>query len=323
MNDISENDLADIPTNCHACNGNLYGAVHFCPYCGKSVHVTLAPKEEQEGGVILPPEQRTDQPPMELVSAAHVLDEEVISVQPPFEPVAPPLPPLDNKGDPHNGIVTTSGDTVEKRNGGITPLPTTKPWVTTVQENKLVVGLLILLVLGGGSATSYYLLNGLEKMADGVSSSASPNKPPALAGGQRDAARIRSLDTLRAGTDLSVRMTQIPKLEKVLGAAQKLLEVSPRYQDEVNTSTANLESVQKDRDNKLLSYIGLLSELSRYTQDDLSYALHIVGSDELTDREKKVLELLNAHLAGARDGSQADPRRILTDFSQVFDSFVE
>lgn len=323
MNDISENDLADIPANCHACNGNLYGAVNFCPYCGTSVHAVLAPEEGQEGEVVLPspPEQEADQLLVESVSAVVVPEnEEAIPVQTHPESVKPPPLPLGDKNTSHNGVITTSSGAVGE---GTISVPTTKPWVATVQENKLVIGLLILLVLGGGSATSYYLLDGLEKMADGISSSASPDKPPALAGGQRDAARIRALDTLRAGTDLSVRLTQIPKLEKVLGAAQKLLEISPRYQDEVNTSMANLESVQKDRDNKLLSYIGLLSELGRYTQDDLSYALRIVGSDELTDREKKVLGLLNTHLAGVRGGGQADPRKVLMDFGQTFDDFVE
>ncbi len=140
--------------------------------------------------------------------------------------------------------------------------------------------------------------------------------------GPRDSARILAEDSLRKGTDLSVTISKIPKLEKVLDAARKLGEISPRYQDQISSAEATVKAAQDDRDKCLLAYLGKVSELGRYKQEEISYAMGVVRKKDLSPREKIIVELLEAHVKSERD-SGSDPKKVLRDFTGRFRDFVE
>lgn len=141
--------------------------------------------------------------------------------------------------------------------------------------------------------------------------------------GPPDAARIVALDTLSKGTDLSVSVSKIPKLEKVFDAAKELGDISPRYQDEVKMAEDTLQSALKNRDKNLLAYLGKVVELGRYTPEQISKAVSIIDGGDLTKREKIVTQLIKKHIDYLRNDNNTDPKKILSDFNNQFSNFAD
>ena len=139
----------------------------------------------------------------------------------------------------------------------------------------------------------------------------------------KESARIVALDTLRRGTDLSFTISKLPKLEKVVEAAQKLGEISPRYQEQIDSAKSTLVSAKKERDKNLMVYVGKVVELNRYTLDQSTYAMNAVRNGDLSLREKSVTELIENHLNSLRHDSKADPEKFLAEFTQRFVDFVD
>jgi hypothetical protein len=138
-----------------------------------------------------------------------------------------------------------------------------------------------------------------------------------------EVARAVASETLRQGTDLSVTISKIPKLENVLQAAKKLQDISPRYQDQVTSAESTVQSARKTRDKYLMAYISKALELSRYTPEQISYALRIVQNGDLTSREKIVCDLLTEHINDLRSGTKANPSKMLLDYNKRFSNFVD
>jgi hypothetical protein len=138
-----------------------------------------------------------------------------------------------------------------------------------------------------------------------------------------DSARILALDALRNGTDLSVTVSKIPKLKKVVEAAKELADVSPRYQEQVTTAENTLSSAMQNRDKNLLAYFGKVVELCRYKTEQISYAMSVINNGDLTLREKKVIELLIKHVDSLSKNTENDPTKLLSDFNMQFNDFVD
>ena len=136
-------------------------------------------------------------------------------------------------------------------------------------------------------------------------------------------ARVVASEALKQGTDLSVAIGNLPKLENMLQAARKLQNISPRYQEQVASAENTIGSAHKTRDKYLMAYIGKVGELVRYTPDQVSYALSIVRNGGLTPREKIVSELLTEHVNILQSGAKSNPSKISLDFKKRFASFVD
>ena len=141
--------------------------------------------------------------------------------------------------------------------------------------------------------------------------------------GQREAARGLAIEALRQGTDLSVAITKLPKLEKVRQAAQSLGEISPRYQDQIASAESTVIATRKNRDNSLMAYIKKVVELGRYTPEQISYAMGLIKNGDQGPREKVVAELLAKHVNSLRDNSKVNSKKLLSDFNQSFSDFVD
>ena len=128
---------------------------------------------------------------------------------------------------------------------------------------------------------------------------------------------------MHQGTDLSVILSKLPKLENVLQAAKKLQEISPRYQEQVASAKNTIESARKTRDKYLMGYISKAIELSRYTSEQISYAMGVVENGDQTPREKLVSRLLSEDVKSLRSGAKPDPSKILTNFNKRFSNFVD
>ncbi len=152
----------------------------------------------------------------------------------------------------------------------------------------------------------------------GIASYFNVAKPP-----QSESTRVALDDILRHGTSLSMSITKMPKLEKVLQAAQKLGEISSRYQEQLTSAKSNLNDVRNARDKSLKAYQGCVIALVRYTPEQLSSAMGVIRKADLTPREKIVTELIEQHVNFLRTGNKADPEKFLLDFNQRFSNFAE
>jgi len=141
--------------------------------------------------------------------------------------------------------------------------------------------------------------------------------------GQREAARVLALEALRQGTVLSVTISSLPKLEKVYQATQKLLEISPRYQEQATRARKTLSDVADKRDRSLGDYLKKVAELSRYKPDYITGALDSIRNGDVTSRERIVLDLLSDHVNSSRDGSGPGPVHWLSEYTQRFSGFVD
>jgi len=186
----------------------------------------------------------------------------------------------------------------------------------------IIIGI-VLLVMVVAVSVSVYIFSHEKVEKQVLQSQISKSVTPAPAYGTHDSARILALDALRNGTDLSVTISKIPKLKKVVEAAKELAEVSPRYQEQVTTAKNTLDSALKNRDKDLLAYFGKVVELSRYTPEQISYAMGVINNGDLTLREKKVIELLTKHVGYLSKNTENDPTKLMSDFNMQFNDFID
>lgn len=210
-----------------------------------------------------------------------------------------------------------------RTNSAIKPTPSSSP---KFNLKFIMIGVASLFVLVAVSVSMYLfffkkdnLPLAEQKISESVT--AKPTQTPAQS--SHDSARILALDALRAGTDLSVTISKIPKLVKVVEAAKELGQISPRYQEQVTSAENTLNSAQKNRDRDLMTYYGKVVELSRYTQEQISYAMGLINNGDLALREKKVIELLTKHIEYLQKNANGDPKTIMSDFNQQFDDYVD
>jgi hypothetical protein len=209
--------------------------------------------------------------------------------------------------------------TVEWRNDSvIKPKPVSLP---NSNLKWIIIGVVLLLVVAAVSVSLYLFSQKKNERPVVVQPQISKNVTPTY--GTHDSTRILALDALRNGTDLSVTVSKIPKLEKVVEAAKELGEVSPRYKEQVTTAENTLGSALKNRDKNLLAYFGKVVELRRYKTDQISYAMRLINNGDRTLREKKVIELLTKHVDYLSKNTEPDPTKLLSDFNMQFNDFVD
>lgn len=144
-----------------------------------------------------------------------------------------------------------------------------------------------------------------------------------LSDGKREAARVLALEALRQGTVLSVAISKIPKLKMVHQGALNLLNISPRYQENVSKAEKNLRNIRIRKDKCLDVYLNKVVELGRYKPEYFSFAMDSIRNGDLTPRERIVIDLLNTHVHSIRSNSQPNPERWLSEFTQYFNDYVD
>jgi hypothetical protein len=145
-----------------------------------------------------------------------------------------------------------------------------------------------------------------------------PGDPP-----PSELARNAALGALRQGNSLSLAISKMPKLEKVMQSAQKLANISPRYQEYVTDAQRSLRETNERWDNCLKTYISKVLELSRYSPQQINSAMETVLNGDLTPREKIVTELLTRHVNSLKNNADPDPAQWLADFKARFGNFVD
>jgi hypothetical protein len=152
---------------------------------------------------------------------------------------------------------------------------------------------------------------------------AGPTMKGSRSDGKREAARVLALEALRQGTALSVAISSLPKLEKVHRAAEKLVAISPRYEEQEAAAKKALGGAATRRDQSLSDYLKKVAELSRYQPNYITGALDSIQNGDLTPREKIVAALLSDHVGSSRNGVGPDPAHWLSEYTQRFSDFVD
>jgi hypothetical protein len=315
-----------IPCKSSSCGKPLYGPVKYCPYCGEligssaiddlSVEEEVTGPQTNESPIVSGPERR---PVASVPKSVHVAEQKPAPETEAILPVSVGVPVEQPEKAVSLATHRRKLEHVEEIKSPLQPLPDKTTQRSTTGKMKWIGIFLVLGVAIGG----YLLFQ--HKGGGAVGTPDSFDMPGANTPyqGKRETARVLALETLRQGTDLSVTISTLPKLEKVLEAAKKLGEISPRYQEQVTTAEITLKSSRKNRDKILMAYLGKSLELGRYTQEQISYALGVIQNGDLTSREKIVTELLAGHVKSINNKGKADPERVLSDFNQHFSDFVD
>ena len=309
----------------NSCGKQLYGPVSYCPYCATSCDATSALKaavvataesvviEQVSAGTVGVPisagisDQQTT--PL-LAETLPVTQAEVINR------IAPAVRLTEQKSEaapePKSEPISYHSESAPEKMDEPTPDKRFESFPAAISHPKLSgrlkwIAVAVVLVIG---IAGYLIVN---------------NEGPAASRGQgkRDSARIAAQDALGKGTNLSMVISRLPKLEKVLEAAKQLGDISPRYQEQIVSAESTVSAARIDRDNSVLGYVGKVVDLGRYSPDQISYAMGVIQKGDLAPREKIVAELLQKHLESYRSNSKANSKEILSDFTKRFSDFID
>lgn len=323
------------PITCQSCGKQLFGPVNYCPYCAVPNAVAAIEEKASESSDIGSAVEEIVAIPVpislsaEQASAEHGKPQVVSDVgrDTTSAPVADSVQPSpvvqdeaksesssigfqeirsNSKSPEQNDEPASARQTVEAIppvNSPFAPGRRPSPW-------KWVAGVIVLVAVIAG-----YLV--LVPPRSPEPASVKPGES------RREAARILARETLSQGTALSVTISNLPKLEGVLEAAQKLAEISPRYQEQLASAENTISAARDNRDKSLMAYLSKVIELGRYAPEDVTYALEVVRNGDLTARERIVAELVAEHVNSVRKSTKADPKKLLAGFSQRFKDFVD
>ncbi|MBW6479831.1 MAG: hypothetical protein K0B37_10405 [Bacteroidales bacterium] len=286
--------------SCQFCSKPFYGPVQYCPFCGKRQEVDHQPQElplqppPQDTQPITqqPPESPSDQ--SKDAGAANQQTQKPPTLPPQHPaPINPPPNPLPSE------------------------LPQTSPIIHSGTNSKSILGTILLftlvfLMVGGGG---YYVFTHLRGEVQ------NPHPPPDDP--KKEITRVLATETVSQGVVLSKAVNRVPKLEITLEAAKKLTNISPRYQEQEKKAETALLAAKDNRDKSLMAYMGKLFELTRHSQENIAYGIDIVRNSNLATREQKVMDLLAHHVKIMKEKPNVEPEKILRDFSEQFNNFVD
>jgi hypothetical protein len=351
------------PVSCPSCGSNLHRAVHFCPFCGKQGKTVapggipeptskatpppvqpLAALQPGGGGVTQNQAFRQDEHrPAEPAKPTRAEEEESeISRQPKGEPERDPGhgPKTETKTQ-QSGASQGEGESLQGSHAPNREQPTTveadikrsgsRVWMAAAAIICCFLAYFVLhhkssqagAVSGGapGPETPSVVLAGTSQAPASTTHDVTGASPPGAK--SKDSAGLALQNVLREGTNLSLVVTKLPKLEKVYKAAQQLGDISPRYQEQVASAEETLKTTKNDRGKILMSYIRKIVELGSFSSEQVSYATGIMAKGDLAPREKLVLDLVQKHVAAVRANSKPDSAGILADFSRAFNEYAD
>nr|WP_222932442.1 SUMF1/EgtB/PvdO family nonheme iron enzyme [Allochromatium humboldtianum] len=140
---------------------------------------------------------------------------------------------------------------------------------------------------------------------------------------QRESARSLAQDAARNGVNLSVYLSRLERLAATLESAQKLAELSTRYQDQVEAVERSIREIETAAREQLQGYRDKIAKLGEYEPDYIAQAFKTLGEGELPVRERAVMELLAVHVEEFAEQRRAEPERWLEEFRARFKDFKD
>ena len=131
-------------------------------------------------------------------------------------------------------------------------------------------------------------------------------------------------ELIRQGTALSLIVTDLPKKELVLKSALELGKISPRYEEDVKIAQNTYNNVHENQEKKLDLYVKEILNLNHtYTPEQIASAIELAKKENLSRRQRIVIDLSEEHLKSLQNGATLSPEKVLDDFSQRFVNFAD
>ncbi len=227
----------------------------------------------------------------------------------------------------------------------MSPPPLTSPGQRGIGTGRKMIlsGLIVLIVCAG--LGGYYFFRPIQPpptapQTEGTKNPSGNQSPPQMDGRQPqenhavDGSNVRTTVThpvsmdptelIRQGTALSAIITDLPKKELVLQSALELGKISPRYEEDVKIAQSTYNSVRENQEKKLDLYVKEIINLNHtYTSEQIADALELAKKENLSRRQRIVIDLSEEHLKSLRNGATLSPEKVLDDFSQRFVNFAD
>lgn len=140
---------------------------------------------------------------------------------------------------------------------------------------------------------------------------------------QRETARSTAQDALREATDLGRDIFKLHSLRQQKAKAERLAELSTRYQDIVTTIDKEINRRRGYAQQLLVQYAEDVGRLGEYASPYISQALETLGKRSLTRRAEVALELLNQHIDGYQKTRRIESDTWWRDFDGRFKDLAD
>ena len=140
---------------------------------------------------------------------------------------------------------------------------------------------------------------------------------------QRETARSTAQDALRQATDLGRDMFKLESLRQQKAKAERLAELSTRYQDIVTTIEKEINRRERYAQQLLVRYSEEVGGLGEYSSTYISQALRALGKKNLTKRAEVALELLTQHVGGYEKTRRIESGKWWRDFDGRFKNLAD
>lgn len=135
---------------------------------------------------------------------------------------------------------------------------------------------------------------------------------------QRENARSLAQDALRNGANLSHYLTRQAALEQSRVTVQRLVEISVRYQSQLEQLEARLAEFATGIDDQLLGYQDKITQLGEYQTEYIAWAMEELQGRGLPEREQQVLAILQEHITEFHEQRRPNPEAWLGRYQEAF-----
>jgi len=140
---------------------------------------------------------------------------------------------------------------------------------------------------------------------------------------QQEAARSLAQDAIRNGVIFSVYLSRQQRLNNAMEKARELLEVSTRYQRNVDSIQKQLNELNRAMDEQFQGYQNKLLKLGDYENTYIAYAFKHLQKTQSSKREQSIQTILQKQITAYRIKRQELPVQWREDIIKLFSTFKD
>jgi hypothetical protein len=138
---------------------------------------------------------------------------------------------------------------------------------------------------------------------------------------QRDQNLVQ--DTLRNGVNISILIHELERANTILEKAQKLADISSRYQENLVILEKPISGLEDRLDKQMQEYQKNIAKLNDPEVVNIASYLESQGQNTLSSREMAVAELILSHIRKNNSSDHANTKACLESFQKKFIDFVD
>lgn len=316
--------------SCSNCKNQLMGKVPFCPYCGE-MQAEIADINSHPSPPLPLASHAYQQVQQEIVTDGEVEDLE-ISEESNTALSASHSDKQNEQGwvadekEEETGPDNSIGAAQDQNEVPFTPDPhggsqrqDTETSVKQSRKGKYSIGLFVVIFLAAATAGGgAYVMGWFDNLLPRANLPGSTqSSQPGIFAKCPDAENL-VLDARTLGNALSLSVSQLPKVRKVLESAQKLASISSAYQEQLKFAQETVQKTQNRVDTDLKSYKRKMLELARLDSQQFACGFDQVRNFEMNSRQKRVVDLLTSHQQVLHNNTNVNSESLLKDFVKQF-----